>query len=483
MALTIESPSVLRIENVDDISFLKAQLQYVDKKVDFEISKLKRAARWGGDVSERLAALKASRVKSLLFEDENGYWTYSGLSPSLGRNLRQEVLSKVIYPTPQALPWAKKPFSPFPYQDSSIDSLVDAKHGAIEVGTGLGKSLILTYVIKRLGLKTVVMAPSKSIAKQLFAALKSAFGGKYVGFYGDGKKDIKKLITVCIAASLTRVEKNSPEWKFFSQTQVFIADESHLCPATTLAKVCFGLLANAPYRFFLSATQLRNDGLDMLLDSITGPVVYRMSVKDGIDQGYLATLSTTMVKTRSEKPFQSNDVLEMTREHLYYNDAVNRLVGQMVKKFVAQNQQVLVLVEELKQFTALLPFLPAAGVGFAHGGDPQGHLAEAFRKSDPEALVADFNGGRLPVLVGTSCISIGTDIKANSVTIYLRGGKSEIEVMQAAIGRSTRKHAPIGKTSCSIIDFDIANVESLHRHARVRSKIYATVGPVSEWER
>lgn len=481
--ITLEqvSPTQVRINGVEGVHLdqLRAQLQYVDKKVEFEIQKLKRNVRLYHypNFQERLDQLKGQRVKSLLFKDDDGYWTYSGLMPSLARNLRASSSSGVRYPDPKPLPWNKKPFEPFPYQGQAHTALLAARHAGVEIGTGLGKSLIITYIIKSLGLKTVVMAPSKSIAHQLQKGLISAFGRKYVGFYGDGRKDTGKLITVAIAASLTKLPAAGP---VFADTQVFIADESHLCPASTLSKVCFGLLANAPYRFFFSATQLRNDGLDLVLDAISGPIVYRMSVKEGIDQGYLARLKTTVCRVPSRSYFQSRDVIEMTRQHLFYNPGVNKLAGALVNRFTSEGRQVLVLVEELEQFTHLLPYFKSR-VAFAHGGDPKGVLPDAYRKSDPEALVDEFNAGELPVLVGTSCISTGTDVKANKVTMYLRGGKSEIEVFQGAVGRSTRLHEPVGKTSCDIVDFDVYNIDSLHRHTGERLKYYAQVGPVEEW--
>ncbi len=481
--LTVESPTRLRIQDPDNLDLLKAHLKYVDKKVDFELQKLKHN-RWM-DVNElrtRIEALKVSRIKSLLFEDDRGYWTYSGISPSLARNLGiGQVVSDVKYPGSKPLPWAKSPeHVRHPYQVTAGDNLLEAKHAAVEIGTGLGKSLIITHVIKSLGLKTVVMAPSVSIARQLYEGLKSAFGGKCVGMFGDGKKDANKLITVGIAQSLTRVDPHSQAGMALAASPVFIADESHLCPASTLAKVCFGLLEASPYRFFFSATQMRNDGLDLLLDSITGPVVYRMTVKEGIDAGYLARLNFTMAEVSSASGFASRDANEMTREHLFYNPRVNKLAGQMANAFVAQGKQVLILVEELEQFVKLHPHFKHE-VAFAHGGNATSVLPPEFQKSDPAALVKRFNDGKLPILVGTSCVSIGTDIKANQATINIRGGKSEIEVMQGPVGRSTRLHPPVGKTSCEVVDFNVKNIDVLARHAKERSKIYERVGEVKRW--
>ncbi len=259
---------------------------------------------------------------------------------------------------------------------------------------------------------------------------------------------------------------------------MFIADESHQTPAATLAKVCFGLLANAPYRFFFSGTQLRGDGLDLVLEGITGPIVYTMSVQDGVDQGWLAKPLFRMVWMKSDVACDSSDVNELTRAHIYYNDDLNRKAAMFANKAVAtMGRPTLILIDELEQFSRLLPHL-GYDVRFAHGGvtaENKKFVPEKYHESDPDLFVEEFNEGKFPILVGTSCIATGTDIKVAAAIIYLRGGKSEIEVRQGAVGRGTRL-VP-GKQDCVVIDFGIENIEPLKRHAEVRRAIYKSVYP------
>lgn len=489
MRFEIESPTILRIHDIGplELGMLQAQLQYHDKRVDFELGKFKHsrwyAEKYGREAyEEKLAELKASRIKSLLYHDDAGYWTCTGLLEHLKKNWGEGTgfSSKLVHGDPSPLPWHLDPLKPYPYQEAIIEKMLEERHCAVEVATGLGKTNCLSHILRRMGLQAVVMAPSSSIAGQILARLTHDLGKRYVGLYGNGRHDTGKLITVATAQSLTRIEEDSVAWKAFSSASVFIADESHLVPAQTLQKVCFGLMAKAPYRFFFSGTQFRNDGLDLLLDGITGPVVHRMTVKEGIEQGYLAKLNVTMLNLDSDLGYASRDPNELTRAHLYYSPKVNRAAADMVNRFVGLlGKQVLVLVEELEQFAHLLPMLRHE-VGFAHSGAGTDVLPIEYQKSDPDKLVERFNDGNLPILVGTSCIATGTDLKSNQATIYLRGGRSEIEVLQGAVGRSTRLHPPVGKTSCQIVDFDIRNVEALHRHAKARREIYKQICPVQE---
>lgn len=489
--LASSNPTQVRLVGFEDKrAWLADALKYHDKKVDFELRKLKNnywfAQKYGNEAyQKKLDELKEARYKSLLFEDSDGLWTYSGLAKMLAVAANDKVVVDYKLPEPKLVPWAHAPeHKDRPYQIEAMEKLLAAAASgpaAVEIGTGLGKSFIILKLLKRLGLKTLIMAPSLNIASQLYRDFAHAFGTRYVGAFYDGKKQPKKLFVVGVAQSLTRVVEGSQAWDDLVASEVFIADESHLCPASTLAGVCFGLAKAAPYRFFFSGTQMRNDGLDLLLDGITGPVVFRMTVREGVDKGYLARPVFKMIKIASRNKLDSYDANKMTRAHLYYNADVLKTAADIANKSVRLlNRPVLILIEEFEQFTNLLPYL-RGDVRFAHGGvsaETKTKIPEAYWESDPTALVDQFNDGKFPILIGTSCISTGTDIKAVKTCVYLQGGKSEIQIKQA-VGRVTRLAKD--KTDCIFVDFDVENVDIMDRHAGVRRDIYNDIyGPVEQ---
>lgn len=478
--LTITSPTRMDIQGFDDtFKTLAASLSYVDKRAQFDYLKFKKTdwfrRKYGEETfKERLDYLKSQVNKTVLFKDEKGYWTHPGLVNLVRDITRLPVQNLVKYPEPTPIPWHHSPkFELYPYQKESVERLLAVKHGHVEICTGGGKSQIILHLVKLLGLKTLVMAPSIQIAEQLHESFTYHLGTKYVGRFFGGKKETKKLITVGIPQSLVRLEENSAMWEEMSTIQVFICDESHLTPCDTLQKVGLGIALNAPYRFFFSATQLRQDGLEIVLDGLIGPKVKSLTVQEGVDGGYLAKPVFTVIQTYSPSNLKTDDVNELTRKHLFYNPLVLEQAGDIVNKSVSLlGHQVLVLIEEVEQFSKLLPYINYPVV-FAHGplSENKAKVPEAYWESDPGKLVKEFNDGKHPVLIGTSCVSMGTDILPVRTLIYLQGGKSEIQVRQA-IGRGTRLCRPIGKTSCNIIDFDIQNIEPLHRHAKERMRYY-----------
>lgn len=358
------------------------------------------------------------------------------------------------------------------------DHLYLADNFIVTHNTGLGKTAIILYLVKSIARKTLILAPSVSIADQIYDLFKTHLGLAKVGKCFDGKKEYKKLITIALPQTLIKLDKYSEIYEELASCEVFVSDESHLVAAKTLAEVCLGLAADAPYRFFFSGTQMRGDGLDLFLNGIIGPIVKRMTVEEGVTLGVLSKPSFKMFKTTSDSTFYSNDPNEMTRKHLFYNENVIKEAAFLANNFHEYLQhQVLILIEEIEQFTRLLPYLKYEAK-FAHGplGENKSKVPEKYWESDNAQLVKDFNDHKFPILVGTSCISTGTDIKSVKTMIYLQGGKSEVQVKQS-VGRCTRRTDT--KNSCNIIDFDVSNVAVVSAHADARRVIYEDIYPNS----
>ncbi len=464
------------------IDALRPKLTYRDQAAQFQYTRFKNN-RWARkQYGEKAYFAELDRLKKLiyvelLFNDKQGVYTHSGLKDFL-KPWVGEAIIEVDYPEEGLLAYYSKPKEMRSYQKTAVQALLEAKHGAIECCTGSGKTLIIQALIKHHGLQSVVVTPSKSIARQIFREFKNIFGAKKVGLYGDGKHDLGKLITVGIGASLTRIKEGSNEAKFFDRTQVVLFDESHILAADTVKSVCIGPLRNAPYRFFVSATQMRNDGKDLLLNSLIGPTVFEYPLKQAVDEGYLSKPNFHMYTVPSCSDFFSNDTLEMIRAHVYNNDILHKQAAELANKFVRLcNHQVLIMIENINQFALLIPYLKYE-TKFAHGGltaQTKELVDKKYHKADTQEIVDGFNFKEFPILVGTGCVGVGTDFQGVETIIYLQGGKSEIKVSQA-VGRGTRK--PAGKTEFNFIDFDVdINYSSLRKQAQARREIYDFLYP------
>ena len=106
--------------------------------------------------------------------------------------------NKVVYPEGVSIHWDKVPPKMRPYQELALAALLKANHGAISLATGSGKSLVILNLVKKLGLKTLVVAPSVSIAEQLYRDFVKYVGKKYVGRFFSSKKESSFRVLIFI---------------------------------------------------------------------------------------------------------------------------------------------------------------------------------------------------------------------------------------------------------------------------------------------
>jgi superfamily II DNA or RNA helicase len=480
---------VLPVEVATDPSF-KADTTYQDTKITYQIKQLKEYRKQGEQhwyirkngldfLDEQIRQLEKQEFKSLIKRVGNDYTIAAGYLHKFINKYPGDVVKKFTYPEPKGVAWAHAPKHPVrPYQAEAARKLIEEKHASVSISTGLGKSRLAFEIIHTLGLKTVIVTPSVNIAEQFLREAEYLFGKGKVGQFYRGKKVSNKLITIAVSKSLTLVEENDEHYKNLVTSSVLCFDESHTAPAETLERVCNGLLSDVPYRFFFSGTQIRGDGLEIVLDGIIGPIVHTMDVREGVDGGYLTKPRFFSFDVKSYANFSSFDPIKLNRVHLHDNPAVYRHAAALIRASINKGRRVVVLIEEIPQFVEVRKHLKDIDIRFAHGGgtDHKSILEEQFHKSNPLKLVDQFDAGEFPVLVGTSVIGTGTDIKSVGIIIDIVGGKAETRIRQN-VGRGTRLFE--GKEDFLYIDYSVVNIPILKKQGDVRRKIFDDIyGPV-----
>ena len=518
MQLEKVSPTKLLLpQGVEDLlcfAKLKKALSYEDKRITYEYLNWKKVkakddtwllslpeqqarfrrhwfpAKFGASaLTAKVKELDKARFKSCLFEEKGRYYTYTGLQNLIEDLLDIKTITTYELPEWKELPWVKAPPPLRWYQDRAVDLMTPEDKSvalaSIQAGTGLGKSLILAKLLKRIGLPGIVIVPTLAIGRQLLKDCKRLFGNGKVGQFFGSKKEPSKHIVIAVSKSLMNVNEGTKEWNLLSKKQILLGDECHTVPPDSLQSVVFGLLKDIPYRYWVSGTAFRNDGLQLLLDAITGPIVFEMTVRQGIEEGFLSPLKFFQYRIKTDytgKPIE--DPIKATRVNLHQNKNVYKHVSGLINHAVKEKgRRVLVQVDTLDQFKYLLDGGLVVESRFAHGGttkDNRDTVPEAHWKSDPMDLVEKFDNGEFPVLVGTSAIGTGVDVKSCNVIVNLVGLSSEIEITQN-IGRGTRLFP--GKTECIYIDYDVienkaeedGKLWTLSRHAAKRREIFNSI--------
>ena len=352
MRLKLETPVKLRIMDHNDGDIVKLQgiLKYKDSTIEQTMRQLQKNPfyyrRYGEPwVNTRLDELRKELYKTLLFQDEQGYFTLPGLREKIeGGYGHVHFTNEVTYPEFKLIPWKKKPpYEPLPYQEEAIAKFLANSHSHVEIATGLGKTFVAILLAKLTGLPTIISTPSANIAKQIHTECTEYFGKQVVGLFGAGRKDIGKHILVCVGKSLSMVEGEQIEE--FKKYQVLISDESHTLPAAQFEYFCHTVVGHCPYRWFMSATQERNDGKDLLLEGIIGHRVYEMTIQEGIAKGYLAKLSTLVFDVESTSTVATPNSVQMNQAHVYDNQQIVKIIQSLVSNAMDNKMPVLILID------------------------------------------------------------------------------------------------------------------------------------------
>lgn len=490
MKFIITSPTKAYVQEAspEDLLNLKAALTYTNTAAAHLVKRHYSNRNWRHtnvtSWSLKLEELKKDVTQTLVFTDEKGTYIRPGSIPYI--ELAHTVENQVIYPTPKTIPWHKTlPFALHPYQIISSTELIKERHANVELTTGSGKSAIGLKVYREAGFRTAIIAPSKSIFLELVEKFEHHFGKGSVGKFGNGQKKLGKRVTICIGDSLCNVKEGTPEWEFFSKTEMFIADESHTWGAETLDSICHGVLADVPYRLFLSATQTRGDGAVPLLQSIIGKTVHTLTTAEAIKGDYICNHDFRIVEVESSNPnYTTTDALEMKRVHFLGNRNICQFAARLANADASLNKrQTLILVEELSQISAIVKLLKVS-YAYAHSESKKERLTElGLEKVNPADSVEKFNTGEAMVLIGTSCIATGTNIFPVHNCVNWVGGASEIKTKQGAVGRSVRKmssspyknpNAP--KDKATIYDFNVHSVHLMTKHLEDRIGYYQDSG-------
>jgi superfamily II DNA or RNA helicase len=498
--LKLISPTELQfpegIETRHDFGLLKQSLSYEDKRISYEYLKWRKLQKQddifiknGGTgyrnwfvnkygrtaLDQKVKELSDKRYCSCLYKNGEHYYTYSGLQSVLAKlSLNFALVEDPRFVSPEdwkLIPWAKTPHTPRWYQTKAVELLCpedgSRTHGAVSIGTGLGKSLIMAMLVKRVGLEAIIVVPTLSIANQMLKDFSNWFGKGKVGQFFDGKKQSDRHIVIAVSKSLMNVKKDTKDWDNIFNRMMVLCDESHTCPPDSLASVMFGLLKDIPYRYFFSGTQFRNDGLGLLLQGITGDVVFEMSVEQGIKEGFLSPLKFFQWRITSDSSLKCDDIIKMNKVHLQQNGKIYKHAANLINRAVKEkNRKVLVLVDTVDQYQMLLNGGLAVDSRFAHG--PLSDNKDTVPQSQWKA----FDKNEFPVLVGTGCISMGTDVKSADFLVNIVGLTSEIEVSQG-VGRGTRLFP--GKVDCQYHDYWVTNIDAMDRHAKKRKKIFESI--------
>ncbi|MDQ6968632.1 MAG: helicase-associated domain-containing protein [Mariprofundaceae bacterium] len=326
----------------------------------------------------------------------------------------------------------KQQFAVRDYQKKAVDAFVAAgSHGVVVLACGAGKTMVGMATMAKIGMNTLILTPNTAAAHQWHAELldKTHLEASQLGEYTGARKDIQP-VTVATYQMLTyRSEKDGEMLHLDVITQqqwgLIIFDEVHVLPAPVFRAVSE---IQARRRLGLTATLIREDGLEKDVFSLIGPKRYDLPWRELEASGHIAEAHCIEIRVpMSEDDHLAHAVAE-DRRLAYRIAAENKIKDSVAKSLIEKHdgEGILVIGQYIKQLTRIAKFLGAPVI--------TGRMSSAER----ERLYSAFRAGDLRLLVVSKVANYAIDLPDASIAIQISGAFGSRQEEAQRLGRILR---------------------------------------------
>lgn len=312
----------------------------------------------------------------------------------------------------------------------------------------------------------------------------------------------KEATKVAIVTSITD-KKVSDEFRYNLETEIdhnYIADGVVVSNCHHLQSNSWNTLnlslPNVEYNISLSALAVDEGNIkernvrnlsypEAQVVGVSGPALLYIPVKYYIDRGYLARPIVMQMNNKtklSPKNEGKEHVWAAVRKDGLESASRTNLTAKVTNFFIKKNRKVLILVGTKSQGKAIAEALGTSNknlhnrIGVSYGGG-ESYIYEDTKlvqvntkKSDEDINIFDmYANDELLVMIATSHMDEGADIKNLDVVILAGGGKKPRRIIQR-VGRVLRK-TKNGKYAY-IIDFSDDGLQVLKRQSEYRLELY-----------
>lgn len=239
-----------------------------------------------------------------------------------------------------------------PYQEEAVEAFLRAGSGVILLPCGAGKTIVGLGVMARLQMATLIIATSTVAARQWIAEIldKTDLSPDQVGEYTGHRKQIRP-VTVATYQILTHRPRRDfeedllrqfPHFRLFHALDwgLIIYDEVHLLPAPV-----FRITAHlqARRRLGLTATLVREDGLEREVFALIGPKRYEAPWRELEAHGWIAAVECHEIRV----PMGPEDRLRYAtagENERYRLAATNRAKEPVVRQLLEKHLEDTVLI-------------------------------------------------------------------------------------------------------------------------------------------
>jgi DNA excision repair protein ERCC-3 len=332
-----------------------------------------------------------------------------------------------------------------PYQELAAEGFWHGGSGVVVLPCGAGKTIVGAAAMAHAKATTLILVTNTIAARQWRDELlkRTTLNEDEIGEYSGAKKEIRP-VTIATYQVMTKKKNgvythldlfDSYDWG------LIIYDEVHLLPAPIFR---FTADIQSRRRLGLTATLVREDGMEGEVFSLIGPKRFDVPWKEIESQGYIAPAECIEVRvnlTEAERLTYAT----AEPENRYRTCATTRTKREVVELLVKKHkgEQILVIGQYLDQLDELSEVL---GVPVIKGETPV---------KEREILFNKFRSGEITCLVVSKVANFSIDLPDATIAIQVSGAFGSRQEEAQRLGRILRpKSDGRGATFYSVISRD-----------------------------
>ena len=315
-----------------------------------------------------------------------------------------------------------------PYQELAAEGFWHGGSGVVVLPCGAGKTIVGAAAMAHVKATTLILVTNTIAARQWREELlkRTTLNEDEIGEYSGAKKEIRP-VTIATYQVMTKKKDGVYAHLDLFDTHdwgLIIYDEVHLLPAPIFR---FTADIQSRRRLGLTATLVREDGMEGEVFSLIGPKRFDVPWKEIESQGYIAPAQCVEVRVNlSETERISYATAEP--EERYRFCATTRTKRNVVESLVAHHagEQILVIGQYIDQLDELSEVL---GVPLIKGETPV---------KEREVLFNKFRTGEITCLVVSKVANFSIDLPDATIAIQVSGAFGSRQEEAQRLGRILR---------------------------------------------
>ena len=315
-----------------------------------------------------------------------------------------------------------------PYQELAAEGFWHGGSGVVVLPCGAGKTIVGAAAMAHAKATTLILVTNTIAARQWREELlkRTTLNEDEIGEYSGAKKEIRP-VTIATYQVMTKKKNGVYAHLDLFDTHdwgLIIYDEVHLLPAPIFR---FTADIQSRRRLGLTATLVREDGMEAEVFSLIGPKRYDVPWKEIESQGYIAPAECIEVRvnlTEAERLMYAT----AEPENRYRSCATTRTKRNVVEALVEKHsgEQILVIGQYIDQLDELSETL---GVPLIKGDTPI---------KEREVLFNKFRSGEITCLVVSKVANFSIDLPDATIAIQVSGAFGSRQEEAQRLGRILR---------------------------------------------